>query len=125
MRISILLTAFVMAFLISFINAQDGTITVDNICFASGIDNRQPVGEGTVFPEGKVFCWIKASTAQPPVEFKYVWYNDNQAVAEVRFEIRFRSSRFWSSKNVTAGKWRVDIVDNNGKTIKTATMTVQ
>src|SRR5579859_2987552 len=50
--------------------AAAGAVKVEKIVVSSGVDKRDPVGEGTAFSGGPVYCWTKLSVTNPPAKVK-------------------------------------------------------
>jgi hypothetical protein len=95
---------------------------VDSIAFAAGIESRNPVGVGSEFASdiGKVSCWIRVSASQAPVSVKFVWYQNGEMVMEWPYTLKTESGRLWSTKSVSTGNWKVDIVDDAKNVVKSA-----
>jgi hypothetical protein len=100
---------------------------VDSILFATGIESRVPVGVSNVFEPTtrKVFCWTKISIDRAPVTVKHVWYNGDEKVFEMPLRLKYASGRLWSYKTVTPGDWKVDVVNEAGEVIGSATFTAK
>lgn len=100
---------------------------VERVVFATSIENREPVGEAAEFDQsvGRVYCWTKLTAENPPVGFTHVWYKGDQKVLEVPLKATFPSTRTWSNKGISPGNWKVDVVDESGQVISSATFTVR
>jgi hypothetical protein len=100
---------------------------LDSIVFATGIESRAPVGPAKEFEPSvrKIFCWTKLSISAAPVTVKHVWYNGTEKVLEVPLRLRYASGRLWSYKTVTPGDWKVDVVNEAGDVIGTASFTAK
>lgn len=100
---------------------------VDSIVFATGIASRVPVGVSNVFEPSvrKVFCWTKISIDRAPVTIKHVWYNGTEKVFELPLRLKYDSGRLWSYKTVTPGDWKVDVVNEAGEVIGSASFTAK
>jgi hypothetical protein len=100
---------------------------VDSILFATGIESRAPVGVNNVFEPSirKVFCWTKISIDRAPVTVKHVWYNGTEKVFELPLRLKYASGRLWSYKTVTPGDWKVDVVNEAGDVIGSASFTAK
>jgi hypothetical protein len=107
--------------------AQESDLTVEKIVVATGVEDREPVGEATEFDAsvGRVYCWTKVLAHEVPDEIRHVWFLDGEQVAEVSLQIRFPSTRTWSYKTITAGKWKVEVVDSGGTVISSTEFTVK
>jgi hypothetical protein len=100
---------------------------LDSIVFATGIEERAPVGASKVFEPTtrKVFCWTKISINRAPVTVKHVWYNGTEKVFEMPLRLKYASGRLWSYKTVTPGDWKVDVVNEAGEVIGSAGFTAK
>jgi hypothetical protein len=99
--------------------APAANITVEKMAIGSAIDNKEISGESGQFGSSsdRVYCWTKVTTDQTPVTIKHVWYVDGQKEADVALEVKYPSSRTWSSKTVWPGSWKVDVTDEQGKVL--------
>lgn len=94
---------------------------------ATSVENREPLGESKEFEAsvGRVYCWTKISAQTTPATIKHVWYLGDQKVFEKALEIKYPSTRTWTSKAVTAGNWRVDVSDEAGTVLSSISFTVK
>jgi len=117
----IVLLMFSFSFSQTDTSAKPGStlITVDSMAFAAGIDARAPMGIATEFESTteKVSCWTIVSSSQGPVSVKHVWYKDDNKVFELPLTLTSQSGRLWSTKSVSSGNWRVDVVDDAGNVV--------
>ena len=102
-------------------------IAVDSMAFAAGIDARAPMGIATEFESTteKVSCWTRVSSSQGPVSIKHVWYKDDNKVFELPLTLTSQSGRLWSTKTVSTGNWKVDVVDDAGNVVTSGTFVVK
>jgi hypothetical protein len=103
----------------SLASNETNVCKVESIVFATGIQDRAPVGGAKEFgpTQHKIFCWTKLSIQHAPFIVNHIWYNDDDKVLEVPLRLRYASGRLWSYKTVTPGNWHVDIVDKAGKVL--------
>ncbi len=101
--------------------------SVDSIAFARGIESRVPMNVASEFPSdvGKVSCWTRISSSQASVDVKYMWYKDGEMVLDWSMTLKTGSGRCWSTKSVSTGKWKVEIVDDAKNVVKTASFEVK
>lgn len=94
---------------------------------ATSVDNHEPVGENKEFEAsvGTVYCWSKITAQTTPATIKHVWYVGDKKVFEKALDIKFPSTRTWSSKAVTSGSWRVDVTDDAGAVLSSVSFTVK
>lgn len=100
---------------------------VDSLVFATGIQSRSPVGAGTEFAStvDAISCWTRISSTEAPVSMKHIWYKDGIKVFEYALTLKSSSGRIWSTKSVSIGNWKVDIIDDTGARIKSGTFVVK
>jgi len=102
------------------------TVKVEKLVIAASVENREPVGEAASFDKsaGKVFVWTKISAENTPVTIKHVYYHEGKMVREIELKVSSSPYRVWSWKNVTPGKWKVDVTDEAGTVLSSAEFTV-
>src|SRR5213594_4128862 len=100
---------------------------VEKIALGTGVESRELVGEATEFDVsvGRIYCWTKIISQNVPTTIKHVWYADEQQVAEVPLNINYPSTRTWSSKAISAGKGRVEVVGETGEGLASTDFTVK
>src|SRR5207248_1211378 len=100
---------------------------VEKIALGTGVEARDLVGEATEFDVsvGRIYCWTKIISQNVPTTIKHVWYADGEQVAEVPLNINYPSVRTWSSKAISAGKWRVEVVSESGDVLASTDFTVK
>jgi hypothetical protein len=107
--------------------AADQGIKVEKIVAATSVDNHEPVGENTEFDAsvGTVYCWTKVTATTVPATIKHVWYFGDKKVFEQSLDLKFASTRTWSSKSVKSGSWKVDVTDDAGAVLSSVSFTVK
>ena len=107
--------------------AADQGITVEKIVVATSVDNHEPVGESKQFEAsvGTVYCWTKVAAKTVPATIKHVWYLGDKKVFEQSLDLKFASTRTWSSKSVKSGSWKVDVTDDAGTVLSSVSFTVK
>jgi hypothetical protein len=107
--------------------AADQSIKVEKIVAATSVDNHEPAGENKEFAAsvGTVYCWTKVTAKSVPASIKHVWYLGDQKVFEQSLDLKFASTRTWSSKAVKPGSWRVDVTDDAGTVVSSVGFTVK
>ncbi|MDZ7344644.1 MAG: DUF2914 domain-containing protein [candidate division KSB1 bacterium] len=101
------------------------TITVDRMAFCTEVVDREPQGEATEFDTTveTVYCFTALNGPEGAVV--HAWYHADS----LRFQITLDKGkagrwRTWSSKRMSAawqGEWRVDVLDEEGGVLKSAT----
>lgn len=107
--------------------AEEGSCQVEKMVFAKSVEARQPVGEAESFSADivQVYCWTRVKCTQVPCTIQHVWYKNDKKVLEVPLKVKSSTSRTWSVKNISAGQWRVDVVDDSGNVILSGSFIVQ
>ncbi len=100
---------------------------VEKIALGTGVESRELVGEATEFDVsvGRIYCWTKINSQNVPTTINHVWYAGEEQVAEVPLNINYPSTRTWSSKAISAGKWRVEVVSETGEILASTDFTVK
>jgi hypothetical protein len=102
-------------------------VQVEKVALGTGLESRELVGEATEFDvsAGRIYCWTKIVSENVPTTVTHVWYADAEKAAEVPQNIKYPTTRTWSSKAIWAGKWRVDVVSEMGDVLASADFTVK
>jgi hypothetical protein len=99
--------------------AEAPTLTLEDIQICTAVEDRQPVGAGTVFPDNleKIYCFTKIVGATDTISIYHVWYMGDKEVSKVSLPIKASPWRTWSSKlvNMGLGKGRVEILTEGGE----------
>jgi len=84
---------------------QQPALVLEEIQICTAVEDRQPSGVGTVFPDDldKLYCFTKISGAEDPTFVYHVWYFGDKEVARVKLPVKSKSWRTWSSKNLHLG----------------------
>jgi hypothetical protein len=100
-------------------------VKVEKVVVAAGVENREATGEATTFGSdvGQVYCWTKLTLTDAPAKVKFVWTMDGKQVYEHPLEIK-SSGRWWASKKVQPGSWKVDVQSESGESLGSAEFTV-
>jgi hypothetical protein len=101
--------------------------SVDSIAFAGIVTAREPMGVNSEFPSdiGKLSCWVRIVSPQAPVIVRFQWFKNGEKVMEWPYSLKTESGRLWSTKSVTTGNWKVDIVDEANNVVKSAVCEVK
>jgi len=125
-----ILTAMFLLLLISITNAQEATMTVDEMIVCTAIEDRQPTGTDTTFSSTveKVYCFTKVNGSADETTITHVWYYENEEKARVELSVRAKTWRTWSSKTIWktwVGKWRVDVESATGDVLMSKEFTIE
>jgi hypothetical protein len=107
--------------------AASPALTVEKIVVATSVENHEAVGESKEFDSsvGTVYCWTKITASTTPATIKHVWYIGGENVFEIPLEIKYPSTRTWSSKSVQTGSWKVEVTDDAGTVLSSVSFTVK
>jgi len=113
---------FLRLFSGSTIHAQ-GILKVELIAIAIAVEDRQPIGVSDVFADtvGALYCFTEIRGMGESTTVSQVWYYGEKRMAEVKLNVRGYRWRTWSTKVMQAewtGDWRVDVVSEDGKILK-------
>ena len=104
-------------------------LVLEDIQFYTAVENRQPSGVGSVFPEDldKLYCFTKIGGAEGTTYVYHVWYFGNKEIARVKLPVKSKSWRTWSSKNLHMGLGYgyVEIVSESGDILGRAEFKIQ
>ncbi len=103
-------------------------VEVVDAAICRNVQDRQPVEPGAAFPAdvGKIYCWSKIKDGQDTT-IKHIYYYDGKEKGAAELQVRSPMFRTYSTKAILpawTGKWRVDIVDSQGKVLKSLDFTI-
>ncbi len=86
----------------------------------TAVVERAPVDVVQNYPaqEGRLYCFTRIVGAPVETAVTHVWLYEGQEMARVALPVRSDNWRTWSSKTLPgtqAGKWQVDVYDENGQ----------
>lgn len=124
---------FISLFLwvLSYSAYQEGdAVSVKNFVFCTGVEERQPVGQDTVFSNTteRIYCYTEFTSSTGSETVHHVWYHGEEEWARVAQNIKSTRWRSWSSKRIVpswSGNWRVDIVAADGSVLASKSFTVR
>jgi hypothetical protein len=107
--------------------AATPALTVEKIVVATSVENHDAVGESKEFEAsvGTVYCWTKITASTTPATIKHVWYLGDKKVFEIPLDIKYPSTRTWSSKSVETGSWKVEVTDDAGTALSSVSFSVK
>jgi hypothetical protein len=104
--------------------------SVERFLTATGVEDREPVGENTVFPAEteRVYSFLELRNVQQDTDITFIWYAGENAVGEVTLPVqqgdRWRTYSYKTIGGVT-GEWRVELNDSEGNTINSISFSVE
>ena len=104
-------------------------VEVVELKLAKGVENREPVDEGTTFEAGgQVYTWVKLRVKEDETTIKMRWYIDDRPVYTSEPITVRRSSnwRTWLTKTLNrAGDWKIEVLDAADKPVHATDFTVK
>lgn len=103
---------------------ETSQLEVSAAAVCKNVVSLEPVDSGISFPVslGMLYCFTRITGAQSPTQITHVWYFDGTERARVDLAVNSGSWRTYSSKIIQSyemGAWRVDVLDSDGKMLKT------
>jgi hypothetical protein len=109
--------------------AEESGLVLEDIAICTAVEDRQPTGVGTVFPDDldKIYCFTKIGGAEDTTYVTHVWCFGDKEIIKVNLPIKSVSWRTWSSKMVDMGlgKGYVEIVSEDGTVLGKAEFEIQ
>ena len=110
--------------------APTAGLTISRMEIAGSVENREPSGIAASFPasQEKVFCYVELKDVPRDAAITFVWTLGAKDMGKVSQQVK-KSSRWrtWSSKTIAGmkGEWKVDVLDEAGAVLKSATFKVE
>jgi len=110
--------------------AQAPSLTISRIEIAANVMDRKPVDVGTSFPASteKVYCYLEFKDVKKEATVNIVWTLGQKEMGKTQLTIKASQKfRTWAAKSLYGmkGGWKVDVLDEKGNILKSATFTVQ
>jgi len=106
--------------------AEDGALAVEEISITTRIVRGDPVDAVQRISSSaikEIYCFTKVvSPDDGQREIVHAWYRKDELISRFRLPVSGTSWRTYSKKLVTpdmAGEWRVEVLDSDGKLLKT------
>lgn len=104
-------------------------MTVTRSQFATDVIGREPEGVAEQFDPfvGKLVYFNQVRDVKAPTSLKHVWIYDDKVELEVDLPVDEEGWRIWSVKKIRStelGKWRVEVVDESGNVLESASCIV-
>ena len=105
----------------------DSSMSVESAAVAQNVVDRQPSGSGPFLDGSNVWTWnriLKPGDQRRTI--RHIYYREGTQVVAVPLAIKGASWRTWSRTAVHGtGSWRVDIVDEEGRVLKSLPFVVK
>ena len=95
-----------------------------------GIIKRTPVKPGKRFSNmvDSLYCYTKISNSGRKQELQHIWYYNDREMTRVLYNVKPSFNyRSWSKKTIypeNIGKWRVDVMDQDGNILGSRSFTI-
>ena len=108
----------------------DQRVSLTRAVICQDVEDRTPVGSGTVFPAGteRLFCFTRIAGAQGETEITHNWYYQGVFKASVVLPVRGSNWRTWSSKTMLpewTGEWMVEVLAADGTPLESIVFIVE
>jgi hypothetical protein len=106
------------------------SLTIARMEIAGGVENREPVNIASTFPASteNVYCFLELRDVPKDTAVTYVWTLGMNEMGKVTQQVK-KSWRWrtWASKSLGGmkGDWKVDVLDEAGTVLKSATFKVE
>jgi hypothetical protein len=105
-------------------------LTLARMEIAGSVENREPVGIAATFPATteKVYCFLEFKNVANETTVNVVWTLGMNEMGSVPLTIKpYAKFRTWASKTIGGmkGDWKVDVKDEAGTVLKSATFKVE
>ena len=106
------------------------SLNISRMEIASSVENREPAGIAATFPASteKVYCYLEIKDVPKDTTITYVWTLGPNEMGKVNQPVK-KSSRWrtWGNKTIAGmkGEWKVDVLDEAGTVLKSATFKVE
>ncbi len=128
--ILVILLFTILTFSAVFAQDTGAGLRIERMVIATGVENREPQGVAETFPATteKVYCFIEARNISQDSQVVLVWYHGNNEMLRTTLNLKqgFRW-RTYAYKNLYGmrGEWRVDLLDSDGKLLKSVGFKVE
>lgn len=105
-------------------------LTIARMEIAAGVENREPVGIAAAFPSTteKVYCFLEFRDVAQETRVTVVWTLGLNEMGNVSLTIKpYAKFRTWANKTLAGmkGDWKVEVKDEAGNVLRTATFKVE
>ena len=129
-RLVIFLLLGMISLIFSGVAFAEATLSVEAAVIATGVENLTPMGVADKFPAdtGRLYCYSKIIGGGEGSSIKHIWYYGDKKVDEIILSIKSSSFRTYSYKTISSdwtGKWKVEIVADDGTILKTLEFVIE
>ena len=111
-------------------NAPAPSLTISRMEISAGVMHGTPLDIGTTYPtnQEKVYCYLEFKDVKTETTVYVVWMLGQNEMDKVPLVIKpYPKFRTWASKKINGmkGEWKVNVLDDSGNVMKSATFNVQ
>ena len=129
-KFTIFLLLSIVSFIFSDVTFAETKLSVEAAVIATGVENLTPMGVADKFPAntGKLYCYSKIIGGGEGSSVKHIWYYGDKKADEIILSIKSSSFRTYSYKTIQSdwtGRWKVEIVADDGTILKTLEFVIE
>lgn len=121
-----LAAALLLVFSLVRLSVADESIRITELAVTTKIVKGNPIDLVRRISSSSVkslYCFTRMTAPEgTDTTIKHVWYNGDEKVGEYELPVKGARWRTYSKKNIQkgwSGDWRVEVLDSNGKLMKT------
>jgi hypothetical protein len=104
-------------------------LEVSEAVITTQVIDRVPVDAIQTYPASveRLFCFTRVTGAAADTSITHVWYLRGVEMSRIELPVRSSDWRIWSQKTIipgSAGDWKVDVLDAEGKLLKSISFTL-
>jgi hypothetical protein len=106
------------------------SLTISRMELCGSVMDRKPVDVSAAFTaaQDKVFCYLEFKDVKKETSVNVVWTLGQNEMGKIPLTIKpYPKFRTWANKSINGmkGDWKVDVVDDKGAVLQTASFKVQ
>ena len=106
------------------------SLTIARMEICGSVMDRKPVDVSSAFTatQDKVYCYLEFKGVKKETTVNVVWTLGQNEMGKVPLTVKpYAKFRTWASKSINGmkGDWKVEVVDDKGAVLQTATFNVQ
>ena len=110
--------------------ASAPSLTISRMEICGSVMDRKPVDVSSTFAatQEKVYCYLEFKDVKKETNVNVVWALGQNEMGKVQLTIKpYAKFRTWANKSINGmkGDWKVDVVDDKGAILQTATFKIQ
>jgi hypothetical protein len=112
------------------VTAPAPSIMISRMEIAGNVMDRKPMDVSSTFvvTQDKVYCYLEFKDVKKEATVSVVWTLGQKEMGKIPLTVKpFPKFRTWANKSINGmkGDWKVDVLDDKGVVLKTATFKVQ